>query len=523
MAQKKTVATKGKAANGVEKIVATRAAKKMEEAVAPIQSLGKKAKKQPVKEVPPSSEEESDEDQNGLQAEESDSEAEEVAGLIHEEAEEDSDEEDDDNEEDELEPGQVSIGGKNNDAAEEDDSDNDDEAPAEAPISKGGIPKIAVGKISKETPKNQLVFVSNLPTEYKHKDLVALFTKFGPISKVDRLTNKFGANNAIVAFETAAGADAALEARPKALTLDGSVLRVSLVRNNAGNNDRTVVVGLIGPHVTQEDIKAHFEKIGAVEAVNITGNRSHPRAFVRFVSADDVSKALKLHSTELFSRFITVRLQSFMDEAVKTPEHTIIIQNVGKHESYSSDAIEKIFKKIGELNFVDIVCSKFVLAFISFKEPEHATKALNQLNGKTINNLELKLIRFERNTSYRSIVVSNLAQGVNESELRSVFSANGEIESVQMLNGKAIIKFTTDDGFCKSFLLNETIIGKQPVFLEPNSLLKRKTFTKRFSSGAAGPAKFKKFGQNKFGNKPFNKRPAQDNGANQFIKKAKNF
>jgi len=101
---------------------------------------------------------------------------EEAAGLIDDEAEEDEeynsdDEEDDDD--DELEPGEVS---KSEGADEVDESDDDEEAPVEKPVSKKsekansekseenrGIPKVKVGKIPLGTPKNQIVFVTNLP------------------------------------------------------------------------------------------------------------------------------------------------------------------------------------------------------------------------------------------------------------------------------------------------------------------------------------------------------------------------
>ncbi|XP_017057259.1 DNA-binding protein modulo [Drosophila ficusphila] len=544
MAQKKVVAAKGKkAANGVEKQVTKRGAKPQkvqveEEESVVAQSPSKKTKKQPVKEVPTSSEEESDaENQNSDQAEEdSDSEEEGAADFIDDEAEED-DSGEEDADEDEVEPGEVS----NRQAAEEEeDSDDDDEAPIEQPVSKkgkesekqgkvnvesgkkGGIPKIRVGKVPPGTPKNQTIFVTNLPNEYKHKDVVALFAKFGPISALHRITNKYGVNSAIIAFETPAAAEAALQAKPKALTLGENVLSVSQPRDKESFNERTVVVGLIGPKVTKEELKAVFEKVAPVESVTLSANRTNPKAFVRLLSVDDVPKALSLHSTELFSRFITVREVKVKTDKPKSIENTLVIENLGKHESFNCDALEKIFKKFGEVDFVDVVCSKTVLAFVTFKQAEAASKALTQLQGKTINNLELKLQRFERSSGARSILVTNLTSDTTEDDLREVFNESGEIESIQMLGVKAVVKFTNDDGFCKSFLANERIVNNHPIFIEPNSLLKHRLIRKRAAIGHAHPpAKFQKNGNKNFGKKPFNKRPAQENGSKPFVKRAK--
>ncbi|XP_017082253.2 DNA-binding protein modulo-like [Drosophila eugracilis] len=478
-----------------------------EKQIAATQSPSKRTRKQPVKKVPLSSEEESDaEEQIDDQVEDdSDSEAEDAADLIDDEAEEDEDENNDEEEDDDekVELGEVS---KTSDAGEEEDSDEDDETPVEEPVpkkgkeskkpgesnseglkEKSGIPKVSVGRIPIGTPKNRIVYAANLPNEYKHKDVVTLFAKFEPSYAVHRITNKMGSNSVIVAFDTPAGAEAALQ-----------------------------VVALLGPNVTKEDIKSFIEKVVPVEYVTLTANRLIPRAFVRLESVDDIPKVLKLHSTELFSRFITVRPVSFKALS-KSNELILVFENLGKHKSYSCDALEKIFKKCGELNYVDVVCSKTVLAFVTFKKPEGATKAIAQLQGKTVNNVELKLKPYHASSSGRAILVKNLTSDTTESDLRQLFTKTGEIESIQMLGIKAVIKFTTDEGLCKSFLANETIVNREPIFIEPNSLLKHRLMKRRIAKSHA-PGKFQK---DTIGHKSFNPRPSHENEGNPFIKRAK--
>lgn len=258
-----------------------------------------------------------------------------------------------------------------------------------------------------------------------------------------------------------------------------------------------------------------------MEAVTISSNRLMPRAFVRLASVDDIPKALKLHSTELFSRFITVRRVS-QESISRTSELTLVVENVGKHESYSSDALEKIFKKFGDVEEIDVVCSKAVLAFVTFKQSDAATKALAQLDGKTVNKFEWKLHRFERSTSGRAILVTNLTSDATEADLRKVFNDSGEIESIIMLGQKAVVKFKDDEGFCKSFLANESIVNNAPIFIEPNSLLKHRLLKKRLAIGQTrAPRKFQKDTKPNFGKKPFNKRPAQENGGKSFVKRAR--
>lgn len=103
-----------------------------------------------------------------------------------------------------------------------------------------------------------------------------------------------------------------------------------------------------------------------------------------------------------------------------------------------------------------------------------------------------------------------------------MFNDSGEIESIIMLGQKAVVKFKDDEGFCKSFLANESIVNNAPIFIEPNSLLKHRLLKKRLAIGQTrAPRKFQKDTKPNFGKKPFNKRPAQENGGKSFVKRAR--
>ncbi|XP_017872849.1 PREDICTED: DNA-binding protein modulo [Drosophila arizonae] len=497
-------------------------------------------------------EEDSDaeEEQNGVNSDDdSDAEANDAADLVDSEAEEveddddededdededdDQDQEDEDEDENETEPGEISKVSKS--AAESDDDDNvqeadSDEEPDEEPIDseknkaygakKTGIPKITIGRIPPGTPSEQILFVRGLPTEYKHIDLVELFAKFGPIAVINRIKSKAGGNNVAIAFESPESVQAALAAKEKALTLNGQVLTVSQAYNKNELNERTVVVGLIGATVTREQIIAHFQGCGEIETVNFSNNRALPSAYVRFASVSSVPKALKLQDSKLNNRFITVRQEAQKNKSIKSPACTLTLMNTGNHESYKTESIEKIFKKHGEIVDIDTVCTRTILAFVTYKTAEQAEKAQKNLNGKKVNDLDIKLESFQYSSSPRSIVVTNVAPGVEEQHLNEIFSEAGEIESIKMLPYRAVIKFSSEDGFCKSFLFNERLVQGQPIFLEPNSILKMRLLKKKYHG---------KPGYNSNNNitnpsKPFNKRPAQENGAPpKHFKKARNF
>lgn len=68
--------------------------------------------------------------------------------------------------------------------------------------------------------------------------------------------------------------------------------------------------------------------------------------------------------------------------------------------------------------------------------------------------------------------------GVTGEELRELFSSTGPIESVNVFNNFAIVKFEDTESFCKAFLLNESYLRGQIIFLEPYSEKKQAVLRK---------------------------------------------
>lgn len=238
-----------------------------------------------------------------------------------------------------------------------------------------------------------------------------MLTKFGPIAVLNRIKTKAGGNNVVISFESAESAEAALAAKPKALTLNGQVLSLTPPLKKEDLNERTIVIGLIGPNTSKEQVIEHFKSCGEVENVNFSHNKALPTAYLRFKAVDSVPKALKLHGSEFNSRFITVREEAYKNKGLKSPGNTLTILNTGEHESYKSDVIEKIFKKHGDLKDVDVVCTRGILGFVTYETAEQAQKAMKQLNGKTVGDLEIKLEPYHYTSSARTILVTNLANG----------------------------------------------------------------------------------------------------------------
>lgn len=228
---------------------------------------------------------------------------------------------------------------------------------------------------------------------------------------MNRIKAKAGGNNLLISFESADAAEAALAAKPKALTLGDEVLKVSRPLDKHDLNQRTVVVGLLGPNTSKEQVTEHFQECGAIESINFSNNRALPTAYVRFELVQSVARAVELNGTQLNSRYITVREEVDKSKSRRSPELTLLVANTGNYESYKTETIEGIFKKYGEIIDIDVVCTKSVLGFITYKTSEEAQKAIKELNGKTIDGLEIKIQKYYYNSSARTVLVTNLASG----------------------------------------------------------------------------------------------------------------
>lgn len=77
-------------------------------------------------------------------------------------------------------------------------------------------------------------------------------------------------------------------------------------------------------------------------------------------------------------------------------------------------------------------------------------------------------------------------------DLKNLFSVSGEIKGVVIKRGFALIYFNDSDGYCKSFLLDESYIRNQMIFVEPHSVRKQtimKSKTAKFLDSKKGNRK----------------------------------
>ncbi|XP_061396378.1 DNA-binding protein modulo-like [Musca vetustissima] len=369
----------------------------------------------------------------------------------------------------------------------EESDDQDDEEPTECAIEKDEptIPsKVKVGPVADDVPIDCIVHVNKLPKKTKVIDIVEVFAEYGPIDTV-HIQEGPAACTANIAFKNAKSATAALSA-DKA-SIKGSNISVTKKQISAKKQkktkesapkedarERTVYVKFLKRGTTEEQLREHFSACGDIEDVRIILKNSIAYGFVAFTEKKMVKEALKLHNSILNGSTIGV-LESSADNnkvSKRDPSLTIVLKNTQNLESVEGDKLESIFEKCGEIESMDVVCRKNTLAFITFKEKEAVEKAY-KLNGKKVKDISLDLEAYNPDKPKTSIFVSHIGKDVTEEDLKEHFSKSGDISSVILKKGFAIIHFKDSDGYCKSFLLNESILKGQMLFLEPHSIRKQ--------------------------------------------------
>ncbi|XP_011204475.2 DNA-binding protein modulo [Bactrocera dorsalis] len=487
----------------------------------PARNNQKKLGKTPVKEVPPKKVEVEEEEESEVEEDSGADVAEDVVneGEDSEAEDEDEDEDNDDGddddeseEEDENIEGLVENEAEEDDEAEDDSEEDDDEEPTEVPIEKRasespakakskkpkssdetGVQKIKTGAPPKSFPKEQVLIVKNLPKNYKQIELVEIFAKYGTI---DTIYNIHGPASCVayVAYTSPEDAEAAQEATDKIAKVKGAVLKVNIQTPNPKklkkaeefeerkkkfeeNRDRTIYIKNLKDGTTEDQIKSHFANCGAVESVKIyTKNGYTSTCFVCFEDKSAVPSAFKLHNSILNESNIWVN-QVHEHEMVKDPKRTIILRNGSNLPNIELSKLEAIFSKCGEIEVENtcIFCTKNVLAFVTFKDEKAAKKAL-KLNGTSAQDIDLEIEEYKVITpKYKTTVfIQNIRPGVTEEEIRELFASTGPIENVMIIGNFATVRFADTDGFCKAFLLNESVLRGQVIFLEPYSEKKRR-------------------------------------------------
>lgn len=181
--------------------------------------------------------------------------------------------------------------------------------------------------------------------------------------------------------------------------------------NTPNTSDCRVYVKNIKLGTTADQIKKYFQSCGEVKSVKIIDRDTNNFAFVNFKDKAAVAEAIKLHNKKFNNATISVYANDPQRKFKKRNEKlTIKLINKQDFKDLDSIKLEDIFSKCGEIIDLVVLCKKNTLAFITFKT-EQAVQKVFELNGTTVQDIELEIAAYDTQKPKTTIYVLNIHPG----------------------------------------------------------------------------------------------------------------
>lgn len=297
----------------------------------------------------------------------------------------------------------------------------------------------------KETPQEPKVFVGGLNPSITKEEIQAAFEKVGKVTAVTKDPNSA---HAYVTFEKLDDANKAMKELSGSNTFGGSNIKVVLVGTN-------LYVKNIDKNATVADLHNHFNNVSPVLSADLRTDSSGNSLRYGYVSFDKIQEAEAafeaLNGSQLKEEQLEVEF--FIPKSKRVDvrsKRNLYIKNLptGKTESEIEELVRQHVEGYGEIESLKATekLGKWA-AFVCFKTPEEAQKALDDLHQKNLvldgqspifvdfhQNKADRIRQFQANNpnsqSLNNLYLKNLRLDVTEEELKKAFENFGKVTSV---------------------------------------------------------------------------------------------
>jgi polyadenylate-binding protein len=296
----------------------------------------------------------------------------------------------------------------------------------------------------KETPQEPKVFVGCLDPATTKDDLNAHFEKVG---KITAATKEVNADHGYVTFEKIDDANKAMK-ELHGTDFKGKTLRVVLVGTN-------LYVKNIDKNASVSDLHNHFNNVSPVLSADVRTDSSGASLRYGYVSFDKIQEAETaleaLNGSLLKEEALDVEF--FIPKGKRVDQRAkrnLYLKNLptGKTEAEIEDVVRQLVKAFGDVESLKATLkSEKWAAFVCFKTPEEAQKALEGIQGQNlildgVNPLFIdfhqskaeRLRQFQASNpatqSLNNLYLKNLRLDITEGELKQAFGLFGKVTSV---------------------------------------------------------------------------------------------
>ncbi|KAK7283283.1 hypothetical protein RIF29_12703 [Crotalaria pallida] len=223
--------------------------------------------------------------------------------------------------------------------------------------------------------------------------------------------------------------------------------------NQAGNPNQTtsLYVGDLDKDVTDSQLYDYFNQIVQVTSVRVcrdlATSQSLGYGYVNLNNPQDAAKALdELNFTPLNNKPIRIMYSIRDPTARKSNTANIFVKNLDK--AIDHKALYDAFSSFGNILSCKIATDASGQSkgygFVQFESEDSAQKAIDNINGKLINDKQVYVSHFLRkedresvlsssNSKFTNLYVKNLSESLTEFDLKKIFGEYGTITSVVVM------------------------------------------------------------------------------------------
>lgn len=310
----------------------------------------------------------------------------------------------------------------------------------------------------KPTNLDAQIFIGDLHSTVVESDLYTLASRFGEVVYIRILRHfqtKESLGFAFVAFSKTEHAHNARSAL-NGINFKGNHIRVARFWKER-DPEANLFISELPEKVTAKDLEDHLSRYGPIVSSKVSydkNSHSNKYGYVQFEKKEHAEQVLS-DNIQIFNQKIQVA--KFLPASQRENLHNKNNLYVrGFDETMSNDLLVNIFNKYGEIlshaliNIKDFKGNQRYFAYISYKVPEDAQKAIENLNGKQEAGINWTVVLHQNRTvrkaklqmeyrkkvedwKRRNLFIKGFPTSLTENQLKDICQDYGKVVSVKIL------------------------------------------------------------------------------------------
>lgn len=230
-----------------------------------------------------------------------------------------------------------------------------------------------------------------------------------------------------------------------------------MAQQTVGSNFRasSLYVGDLSPEVTEKTLYDLFESAGHVLSLRICRDRITEKslgyAYVNYATLEEAEKALETLNFSLIANQPCRIMWQCRDSSLrKSGKGNLYVKNLP--EDMDNKTLLDQFSIYGtilscKVSFDNKTHKSLRFGYVQFEREEDSAKALEELNGKTINGSTIVVEKYNANKrnqaadSWTNCFVKNISPKWDEEKLKTIFGEFGAVQNVCVKTGPASSNF----------------------------------------------------------------------------------